>query len=74
MFPCRLAEGRVDADVTVAAPSGEVLVFQFAQRDDRDDWVCVGPLLDGPLVALHHAKHYEVALTLPTDQQLFLLT
>ena len=66
----RLAQRRVNVDVTVAASRREVLVPQFAERNDLNDGLSVRPRLNRKLVAARFAEDNQVALTLATDQKL----
>ena len=60
--------------MTITAPCREVLSLQFAQRDDLNDGLCVGPRLDRELVASRFTEDYDVTLALATDQKFFSFT
>ena len=72
-----LAQRRIDVDVAISAPRGEVLALQSAEGDDLDDGLGVGPLLNGQLVASGltkgDSKDNDMALTLATDKKFILL-
>ena len=56
--------------MTVATSRCEVLVSQFAERDDLNDRLRVRPWLDRKLVAARFTEDDHVALTLSTDHKL----
>ena len=70
----RLAQRRVDVDVAVTAPRREVLSLQFAERNNLNDRLSVGPRLDRQLIASRFTEDYDMTLALTTDQELFFLT
>ena len=60
--------------MTITAASSEVLVSQFAEGDDLDDGLSVGPLFNGQLVASGFAEDDQVAFALAAHQKLTLFS
>ena len=70
----RLAQRRVNVDMAVTAPRSEVLSLQFAERNNLNDRLSMGPRLDRQLVASRFTEDYDMTLALATDQELLFLT
>ena len=60
--------------MTITAASSEVLVSQFAEGDDLNDRLRVGPRLNGELVASGFTEDNHMSLSLTTDQELTLFS
>ena len=56
--------------MTVAASRSEVLVSQFAERDDLNNGLGVRPWLNRELVAARFTEDDHVALSLAADHEL----
>ena len=60
--------------MAVTTPGREVLSLQFAERNNLNDGLSVGPRLDRQLIASRFTEDYDMTLALTTDQELFFLT
>lgn len=60
--------------MTITAASSEVLVSQFAEGDDLNDGLRVGPWLNGELIASGFTEDNHVSLSLTADQELTLFS
>ena len=60
--------------MTITAASSEVLVSQFAEGDDLNDGLSVGPRLNGELIATGFTEDNHMSLSLTADQELTLFS
>jgi len=69
-----MRSSRPDADISVNAASGKVLVLKLRQSDDLDDLLVMSVRNYVMLVSLVEAHYNEVALTEGRDQQVHLFS